>query len=87
MKPAQHKYKSHGKTLILRYNNNNNNITKCKSSCMEVQGMLNLKCKIIAVTVGATGIVTKVLKKNLEAIPGKHSVDSIQKAAVLGTSH
>ena len=26
-------------------------------------------------------------KKNLEAIPGKHSVDSLQKAAVPGTSH
>ena len=28
-----------------------------------------------------------VLKKNLEAIPGKHSVDSLQKITILGTSH
>jgi hypothetical protein len=49
--------------------------------------MWNLKCKIIAVTVGANGIVTKGLQKNLEAIPGKHSVDSLQKADVLGISH
>ena len=27
------------------------------------------------------------LKKNLEAIPGKHSIDSLQKAAIFGTSH
>jgi hypothetical protein len=27
------------------------------------------------------------LRKNLEAIPGKHSIDSLQKTAVLGTSH
>jgi hypothetical protein len=27
------------------------------------------------------------LKENLEAVPGKHSVDSLQKTAVLGTSH
>jgi hypothetical protein len=40
---------------------------------------------IIAVITGATGIVTKDLKKNLEAIPGKYSIDSLQKTAILGT--
>jgi hypothetical protein len=49
--------------------------------------MWNLKCKIIPVIIGATGIVIKGLRKNLEAIPGKHSVDSLQKTAMLGTSH
>ena len=34
-----------------------------------------------------TGIVTRSLKKNLEAVPGKHSIDSLQKRAILGTSH
>jgi hypothetical protein len=29
----------------------------------------------------------KSLSKNLEAIPGKHSIDSLQKIAVLGTSY
>jgi len=29
----------------------------------------------------------KSLKRNLEAIRGNHSIDSLQKAAVLGTSH
>jgi hypothetical protein len=27
------------------------------------------------------------LKKNLEAVPGKNSIDSLQKTAILGTSH
>ena len=36
---------------------------------------------------GATGILTRSLKKNLETIPGKHSIDSLQKTAILGTSH
>jgi len=36
---------------------------------------------------GATGIVTRNLRKNLEAVPGKHSIDSLQKTAILGTSH
>jgi hypothetical protein len=42
---------------------------------------------IIPVVIGATGIVTEGLKKNLEAILGKHSIDSLQKTAILGTSH
>jgi hypothetical protein len=42
---------------------------------------------IIAVIIGATGIVTRSLRKNLEAVPGKHSIDSLQKTAILGTSH
>ena len=47
----------------------------------------NLKCRIIPVITGATGIVTRSLRKNLEAVPGKNSIDSLQKTAVLGTSH
>ena len=41
----------------------------------------------IPVINGANGIVTRSLKKNLETIPGKHSIDSPQKTAILGTSH
>jgi hypothetical protein len=60
---------------------------KYKRLGIEIQRMWNLKCTIIPVIIGATGIVTKSLRKNLEAIPGKHSIDSLQKAAILGTSH
>jgi hypothetical protein len=49
--------------------------------------MWNLKCTIIPIVIGATGIVTRSLKKNLEAVPGKHWIDSLQKTAILGTSH
>ena len=35
----------------------------------------------------ATGIVTRSLKENLETVPGKHSIDSLQKTAILGTAH
>jgi hypothetical protein len=41
--------------------------------------MWNMKCFVIPVITGATGIVIKGLKKNLEIIPGKHSIDSLQK--------
>jgi predicted nucleotide-binding protein (sugar kinase/HSP70/actin superfamily) len=42
---------------------------------------------IIPVIIETTEIVTKGLKKNLKAIPGKNSIDSLQQTAVLGTSH
>jgi hypothetical protein len=42
---------------------------------------------VIPVIVGATGIVSKRLQKYLETIPGQHSIDSLKKTAILGTSH
>jgi hypothetical protein len=60
---------------------------KYKSLCTEIQQMWNLKCTIVPVIIGATGIVTRSVRKNLETVPGKHSIDSIQKTAILGTSH
>jgi hypothetical protein len=49
--------------------------------------MWNMKCVIIPVVIGAIGIVTSGLRKNVEAIPRKHAIDSLQKTAILGTSH
>jgi hypothetical protein len=49
--------------------------------------MWNTKCIIRPVTNGGTGILTKSLKTNLEAIQGSHSIDSLQQRAVLATSH
>jgi len=60
---------------------------KYKSLYIEIQRMWNLKRMILPVIIGATGIVTRNLRKNLESIPGKHSIDSLQKTAILGTSH
>jgi len=61
---------------------------KYMSLCIEIQRMWNLKCTIVPVIIGATGIVTRSLRKNFEAVlPGKHSIDSLQKTAILGTSH
>jgi hypothetical protein len=62
---------------------------KYKSLCIEIQRMWNRKCTVIPVKIGATGIVTRSLRKHLEAtsIPGKHSIDSLQKTAIRGTSH
>jgi hypothetical protein len=50
-----------------------------------MKSMWNMKYVIIPIVIGATRIVTKGLKKNLEALPVKHSIDSLQKTAVLVT--
>jgi hypothetical protein len=65
--------------LASRFNNSNNNNNNNNNN--------NPNCTIKPVIIRATGIVTRSLKKNLEAIPGKHSIDSLQKTAILGTSH
>ena len=54
---------------------------------LEIKRMWNLKCMIILAIIGATGIAAKGLRKNVEDRPGKHSIDSLRKTAVLGTSH
>jgi len=48
--------------------------------------MWNLKRTIMPVITGTTGIVTRSLRKYLEAVPGKHSIDSLHKTAIFGTS-
>jgi hypothetical protein len=59
------------------------NKLKYKHLSIEIQRMWNIKCFVIPVITGATGI-----QKYLETVPGKHSIDSLQKkTAVLGTSH
>jgi hypothetical protein len=61
--------------------------TTIQELCAELKRMWIMKCMIVSVITGATGIVTEGLKTGLEAIPGKHSTDSPQKTAVLETSH
>jgi hypothetical protein len=46
-----------------------------------------MKYVIMPVRTGATGMVTKGLKKILEAIPGKHSIDLTTNTVIRGTSH
>ena len=66
---------THGMNNTYVVNNNNS------------KRMWNLICTIIPVIIGATGLVTRSLRKNLEALPGKHSIDSLQKTAMLETPH
>ena len=49
--------------------------------------MWNMKCTVVPVMTGATGMVTRSLRENSEAVPGKHSIDSLQQTATVGTAH
>jgi hypothetical protein len=60
---------------------------KYKIFCIGIQRMWNMKPEIVPIITGATGIVAKGLRRKLEIIKGKHSIDSLQKTAILGTSH
>jgi hypothetical protein len=49
--------------------------------------MWNIKCLVIPVITGATGIVTERLKTYLETIPGKHSIDSTKNSCTRNITH
>jgi len=57
-------------------------ILKCKDLTIEIQRMWNLKTKVIPVTRGATGIISKSFRKYMSNIPGKHEVKELQKTAI-----
>jgi hypothetical protein len=49
--------------------------------------MWNVKTKVIPVTIGVTGAISKSLGQYLSNIPGKHEIKTLQKTAILGTAH
>ena len=42
---------------------------------------------MIPVIIGATGTISKSIRKYVSNIPGKHEVKELQKTAILGTAH
>ena len=46
-----------------------------KSVCVEVKRICNVKCVVVPVLSGATGMGAEGGGENWEVIPGKHSVD------------
>jgi hypothetical protein len=56
---------------------------KYRTVSLEIQRMWNVKCFVIPVTIGSTGIVTEGLKISLNN--ARKTADCVQKAAVLGT--
>ena len=54
---------------------------------MITPAMWNIECMITTVMIGATGVMTKRLKKYLETMLGKHSIDFLKQTTMLGTSN
>jgi hypothetical protein len=49
--------------------------------------MWNVKTNVIPVIIGATGTISKSIRKYLSNVPGIHEVKELQKTAILGTAH
>jgi len=62
-------------------------ILKYKDLTIEIQRMWNVKTKPIPVIIGATGTISKSLRRYVSNIPGHHEVKELQKTAILGTAH
>jgi len=64
-------------------------IIKCKIQefMYRDKRMGNLKCTTVPVIIGATGIVTGSLRKNLETVPATHSTDSLQDSYTWNITH
>ena len=50
-------------------------ILKYKDLTIEVQRMWNVKTKVIPVIIGATGTISKSVRKYVSSIPGNHEVN------------
>jgi hypothetical protein len=62
-------------------------ILKYKDLTIEIHRMWNVKARVIPLTIGATGTISKTFRKYTSSIPGNHEVKELQKTAVLGTAH
>jgi hypothetical protein len=62
-------------------------ILKYKDLTIEIRRMWNVKTKVIPITIGATGTISKSFRKYVSNIPGNHEVEELQKTAILGTAH
>jgi hypothetical protein len=49
-------------------------ILKYKDITIEIQRMWNVKTEVIPVIIGATGTISKSLRKYLSNVPGKHEI-------------
>jgi len=62
-------------------------ILKYKDLTIEIQRLWNVKTRVIQVITGATGTISKSLRKYVSDIPGNYDVQELQKTAILGTAH
>jgi hypothetical protein len=62
-------------------------ILKYKYLIIEIQGMWNVRGKVILVIIRVTGTISQSLRQYLNNIPGKQKIKELQKTAILSTAH
>jgi len=63
------------------------NILKYKDLIIEIQGMWNVKAKVIPLVTGAKGTISKSLRQYLSNISGKDEIKELRKTVILGIAH
>ena len=61
--------------------------SKYKDLEIEISKMWRMKTTTIPVVIGALGVIKKGMRSNIEKIPGKISLEELQKITLLGTAH
>jgi hypothetical protein len=67
-------------------NKEDEKILKSKDLIIEIQRMWNVKARVIAVMLGATGTTTNSLRQYLSNTPEKREIKELQKTAIFGTA-
>jgi hypothetical protein len=62
-------------------------ILKYKDLIIETQYVWNVKTEVTPIIIGATGTISKSLRKYSSSTPGKHDIKELQETAMLGTAH
>jgi len=60
---------------------------KYKDLITEIQRMWNVRAKVMPVTTGATGTISKSLRQYLSNRRGKYEIKKLQKTTILCTAH
>jgi hypothetical protein len=62
-------------------------ILKYKDLTIEIQRKWIVKTTVITIIIGATGTISKKIKKYVSNTPENHEVRELQKTAIVGTAH
>jgi len=63
------------------------NILRHKYRTIKIQHMWNVKAKVMPITIGATGTISKLLRKYLSNTLRKHKIKELQITAILDTAY
>jgi hypothetical protein len=64
-----------------------NKILKYKELTIEIWCMWNVKTRVIPVIIGATGTISKSVRKYVNTVSGNHEVREKQKTTILGPAY